>query len=833
MDSNINLKFTSDDSDLLQTLTSIQQRLGAIENDFETLEKSNSDAFKAMSDNVQDLNNNFKKANETVGENVVKQSQLSRELKNVSSSAKSYIRDIQVGNTSLGQISDSIKKFTKGLKDSVVQTKLYSNTIGAVSGGFKGWIGQFPKLINLFKLLRTAVIGTGIGALVVGVIALIQHFKRTTEGADQLRKVFDSVGAVVDVLITRSFDLIKIMGQIITLDFSGAAAGIKSIGNEIVASVEAAQRLVEIDREITNERLNQTVQQAELNKEIKAANLLAEDTSKSLADREAAVKRSLDLNEQLLNSRQAFNVMEQDALRTRIGLEGDENAAKEIQLELAEKQAEFTDFETQALELQTTQNNKLNTIRREAATARQKAQDAEAARLEEINQKIREQTELFQEQLATLDEQVDDARFERLTDIEKLAKNRDDAITEVKKLREQIIEQAELLGTDLDVADVDGKVNELITGINREFDNSLGATTLEPLATPTLEFESANSDLGKIISKPIEDALGDAELNLVDKFEKFQQGIFDSLGIDDESFDVIKEQFGKVIEIVNQFYDDRIERQEQIIEGIDDEIKQQQKLVDRNQELADRGKANNLATEQERLEGLEEQRNEAEKKRRQAALDAQKFNLAVSTTETAASLTQGIANIIASEAKFGLAGIITAAAGIVGLFALFNQFKGVAAEQASINSLYDGGQIANHHSDDRYGEGLRVVDKNNNTINRVGGGEWVVNKQTSNKQHKFIKRLNNKEFDDVDLDTLINDSIIQNANSSNLANSQQIIIQQERDAMDYERMEKIYSKNIDRLISSQKEKTYYLPMNQDYEEITKNGKNTYRKKIKR
>ena len=62
-------------------------------------------------------------------------------------------------------------------------------------GFLKNTIGGVTKGFNLMKI---AIIGTGIGALVIGVVSLIQAFKRSEEGQNKFAKIMAVIGSVVE-----------------------------------------------------------------------------------------------------------------------------------------------------------------------------------------------------------------------------------------------------------------------------------------------------------------------------------------------------------------------------------------------------------------------------------------------------------------------------------------------------------------------------------------------------------------------------------------------------------------------------------------------------------
>lgn len=103
---------------------------------------------------------------------------------------------------------DGLKKSTDNLTES---TDELSGSLDKVTGGaitkFKSLRDSVKNVAKGLKGLRAAVISTGIGALVVGVVSLIQAFKRSEAGQNKFSKLMGMIGAVTSVLLDRMANL--------------------------------------------------------------------------------------------------------------------------------------------------------------------------------------------------------------------------------------------------------------------------------------------------------------------------------------------------------------------------------------------------------------------------------------------------------------------------------------------------------------------------------------------------------------------------------------------------------------------------------------------------
>ena len=318
--------------------------------------------------------------------------------------------------------------------------------IGQVASGFKSAVGGVKKFVLGLKTVKAAVIATGVGALVVGITALVTYFTKSQRGAEKLEIATKAFGAVVGVLtdkliavgeaifeafskpketLTNFANLIQtfvmdkvaavqkmfgLLGKAITqvfagefsaaLDTAGQAAKVYATeisltGQIITAVVENADTLVETFTEMAEEittavsagsnlarqqialrkaQRDLRVEMAEGRAEIKEYNKIAEDTTQTLEDRIAAAEHAMEIEQGLMSERV-------------------KNAAKELELhnaDMALSESTEEDFERRAdleaalaqvrmesYEMQTTLQNKLNTIRTQAVAEAEAAAKAE------------------------------------------------------------------------------------------------------------------------------------------------------------------------------------------------------------------------------------------------------------------------------------------------------------------------------------------------------------------------------------------------------------------------------------------------------------------------
>ena len=340
------------------------------------------------------------------------------------------------------QLNNSIKETGKDAKN----TQESLNTIsGGAVGRFGALKGKITGVIKSFKSLRVAIIASGIGALLIAVVALQQAFTRSEAGQNKFAKLMGVIGSVVNNLLdlladlgealiyafenpkealtsfinllkeqvvnrfTGLLELIPKLGKAINLLFKGefSEAG-KVAGNAVGKVVLGVENVVEK----TQEAINKTKEFVkELEEEAKIAAKIADDRAKAdkierentvaraKADREIAdlrfkaeqrdkfaVSERIKFLEQASALEEEITNQEIEAARLRFEAKKEENAlsksTKEDLDEQAQLEAQLIGLNTSKLRLQKRLQTSLTTFRNE-----EKAERAAALKAEEDAQK--------------------------------------------------------------------------------------------------------------------------------------------------------------------------------------------------------------------------------------------------------------------------------------------------------------------------------------------------------------------------------------------------------------------------------------------------------------
>ena len=126
---------------------------------------------------------------------------------------KDLEKSIEGVNKEVKEVSESSSELTGQL----------DNLTGGAISKFKGFRGTLKNVITSFKSLKVAIIGTGIGALLIAVVALGQAFTRSEEGQNKFQKILGVIGSVVGNLL----DLLADLGENIISAFENPKQALK------------------------------------------------------------------------------------------------------------------------------------------------------------------------------------------------------------------------------------------------------------------------------------------------------------------------------------------------------------------------------------------------------------------------------------------------------------------------------------------------------------------------------------------------------------------------------------------------------------------------------
>ena len=387
-------------------------------------------------------------------------------------SIKALDGQVKANDASIGNFQRNVGDYRGAITDAARETGFFAaitnkltqvqKTYAAAQAATTVAVGASTGALRIFKL---ALISTGIGAIVVALGSLIAFFTKTQKGAEIVSKAFSGLGAIVDVLIDR-FSLVgEALADLFSGNFTEAANKFKTategVTEEIVKETKAALKLKEALIEVEKVENDLILKRAATRAEVKELNKIAEDTTKSFKERSDAAREAINIEQKLLDEqlnaqkKRAANLLgELDLTDERLeeirknGLKLSEiglaNSTEDERKAAIEEVAKIFELQEQSLELQTTLNNKLNTIEEQRKNKRIKEQKAAIEAQKKASEDL---LNIIKDAEKELDEDKADAAFaaiQRETEILKAKRDiREEDLAENQEYLDKLLEQTE------------------------------------------------------------------------------------------------------------------------------------------------------------------------------------------------------------------------------------------------------------------------------------------------------------------------------------------------------------------------------------------------------
>lgn len=223
---------------------------------------------------------------------------------------------IKRNSDELTQNKMTVGDYKEQVKLAIIELKnsgLNMNSVGIVAKGFAENLSKDfssawkmasqggTRFVGVLKLVRAAMLATGIGAIIAALAALAAMFTRTQKGVELFGKAWASVTAGFDVLLDRLAVLGDAMVRVFQGDFKGAAdvakKAIEGIGEELVNETKLAWKLKDALNQLEKQEVMMSMRRAANKAEIEQLKKDSEDTTKSYAERMKAAKKAYDLEQ--------------------------------------------------------------------------------------------------------------------------------------------------------------------------------------------------------------------------------------------------------------------------------------------------------------------------------------------------------------------------------------------------------------------------------------------------------------------------------------------------------------------------------------------------------
>lgn len=247
------------------------------------------------------------------------------------------------------------------------------------------------------------------------------------------------------------------------------------------------------------------------------------------------------------------------------------------------------------------------------------------------------------------------------------------------------------------------------------------------------------------IRKQVDNATKDGQkfswfdfLGLGDLSDKDQQAI-------SKAFSSFKDSVGQITDFIVDQYDRQIEKKQEVIDQLDDEIGDLEKRLDKEIALRDKGLANDVENVQKELALKEEQKNEEIRQQQELVArkqELQRAQLVVDSVVQASNLAVAATEIFKSLASIPFIGVPLAIAAIGTMIGAFAVSRVKAAQAINSQSFGEGGWIEGKpHSQG----GVKYRSDDGRNI-ELEGNEYVVSAKAMNKYGDVIEAANEDDI---------------------------------------------------------------------------------------
>lgn len=272
------------------------------------------------------LTRELEKMTEAERENSERGKQLKKQLSDVNNTIAEFSIETKNG-------TDLFSRYTVGIQRALPFLGQYTQAISGFKEAFKNASDGIKSGINGLKSFKVALAATGIGLLITAIATLIQYFTKTEAGAKVVQKVMAAIGAVIDTLIGRVATFGKGLFQILSGDFSKGIDTLKGsfvgLGDAISKSVDEAQKLNDLKNGFKTLNRQQELLIANLEKTAEIQAKIADDDTRSFAERKAADSLARKASDEALQARLKIATANEDIAKKELDIAVANNKAND------------------------------------------------------------------------------------------------------------------------------------------------------------------------------------------------------------------------------------------------------------------------------------------------------------------------------------------------------------------------------------------------------------------------------------------------------------------------------------------------------------------------
>lgn len=297
--------------------------------------------------------------------------------------------EISAAEESTGLFTRNVGNYKNAVIDAFSQMGLnvrgFSETVSNVGAVFGGVTKATGGLSVAMRILRVALISTGIGALVAALGTLIAYFTGTQEGADKLLKIMIPIKAVFrelsEIVENVGGAFVKMFTSDLSEGWKDLKESVTGFGDKMKQAADDAQRLYDLTMQQRELSIAVLSQEANINNQIAQRVMILADENKSMAERKKAAEEAVQWQDVLnkLKIDAAKNEEEQFRIINKNDMDKFENQTKLI--ELANKE---TEIKTEGINAVKKITNQLYAIQFKQTEEQKKQSELEAERIKRL-----------------------------------------------------------------------------------------------------------------------------------------------------------------------------------------------------------------------------------------------------------------------------------------------------------------------------------------------------------------------------------------------------------------------------------------------------------------
>jgi uncharacterized cupredoxin-like copper-binding protein len=263
--------------------------------------------------NVRIVLSNGTEAGKTINELTAQSSKLAREIKKMEVGSDEYVKataDYKKVSERLSEVRKEAFSTAKAqgfLNSEMGQFIPFNKQIGGMVGTFQGLSGAIKTATISQKALNIAIAASGIGALVIILVKLVQAFLDTQAGMDKVTAVTRPLMAIFDRLKGLAQELggsvFKGLAQILKGDIAeglktlgqGVKDAVMGFGDAVKEGAKAGSEIDKLQKQIEKAQNEMILKQSRLNRGIAEQSERARDASLSEKERAEAAQKAIDL----------------------------------------------------------------------------------------------------------------------------------------------------------------------------------------------------------------------------------------------------------------------------------------------------------------------------------------------------------------------------------------------------------------------------------------------------------------------------------------------------------------------------------------------------------